>query len=154
VAAGAAVAGVVIWGALALRSGPEPERPPVVVPRAPVVVAPTVGAVPVRTPPPVASSAAEPVDSAPKPVVPSAPRASAPDQQRKPEATAVSNASQLAREVRALDRVRSALRSGDAARAKSELAAYYAAFPNGILAPEARGLGQRIEKSTAAGHNP
>ena len=52
----------------------------------------------------------------------------------------------LADEIRALDRARSALRRGDRVAARSALNDYFARFPRGTLAPEARALSTQLEK--------
>lgn len=56
------------------------------------------------------------------------------------------NAPSLADEIRALDRARAALRRGDHVAARSALNDYFAHFPRGTLAPEARALSAQLEK--------
>ncbi|MCA9596984.1 MAG: hypothetical protein KC776_26900 [Myxococcales bacterium] len=149
-AAGAAVVGAVIWGAVALRGAPPTPSPAALATSAPAAVAPAVSVAPAPAPTP---SAAPPATTSAVPTA-ARPRASAPRQPKNttPQATAsgtnVTNASQLAREVQALARARAALAAGDPARARRELNAYDAAFPNGILAPEARTLRARIDSAT------
>lgn len=138
-AAVAAGAAFMLRGAGHAEPGPAPTQTP-----SNVAIAP----VPAPEPAPSASSPMEGGAPVPPSSLPSA-RPSAPKAEPPPR-----DASALRKEIDALDRVRRALAANDLAGAKRELSAYDRAFPFGALAPEARGLRDRIRKKEQAMQKP
>jgi hypothetical protein len=140
-----ALGGLVIAGAIALRKSPEREPSPAV----PVAsIATTSVASPSE--PQRAQARATGTAEAPLPALPSARRA-APKPAASASAPVANDPSALTREIAALDRVRAALKSGDAEAARAELDRYDRDFPFGSLGPEAKALRTRLDKLAGSG---
>ncbi|MEZ4219332.1 MAG: hypothetical protein R3B13_00295 [Polyangiaceae bacterium] len=90
-------------------------------------------------------TSSDPAPAPPSPTLTAAPRRSALPASSSAPAIKPSP-STLSEEVRALDQARNALKRGDRAAARAALAAYFARFPQGILAPEARKLAGQVDK--------
>jgi len=145
---------VAVGGAVAVavvaRRGESP--PPVAT--APLVVATHEEPAPVATPAPSAPATAAPLPSASAAVPVPRRIPSAPSVTGAPPPPKAAGTSDLKREIAALDRARSALRDGDAARAKKELDRYDYEFPFGSLAPEAAALRARLKKMSGPTKKP
>ena len=128
----AAVVGAVAVGGIfvALRSAPAPARPAVVVPAAPPQATPV--ATGQRVTPPVDAPQAEQKTPPNVPVSPPSSRS-----------RAASAESDLSDQIALLDAARSALATGNAARALATVREYQSRYPNGAFRPEAGAV--RIE---------
>lgn len=139
-----------VGGAVAVGVAVRGEKGPPTSPSAPIAVTTKAKAPPVPSAAPTVSAPASPEPPAsaapPAPRVPSAPVVTTAPPAPKPAGTG-----DLKREIAALDRARSAIREGDAARAKKELDRYDFEFPFGSLAPEAKALRARLQKMSGSG---
>ncbi len=144
---GALVLAGAVVGAAAIVAWPEPITRPleraqpvpsaIFVVEAPAAPTPT----PAQTAPPPAT--ADPPTLAPPKRPPRPPAAGSTPSPAPPKPAAAPG---LAAEIAALDRARGALRRGDRPAARAALNDYFARFPSGTLAPEARALARKIDK--------